>query len=263
MHTLSMPFGSMPFGSLLSGPLLSGRPRRRATRLLGLAVAGALTLSGCSDATTGADPSSAGSTSSSASESPSPSESSSASTEPTPYLPVRDGVDLTAQGSELAVGDHAVVAFEPRQDEVGVLDIKVTRLEKTTFEKSFSGWQLDATTRKSNPYFVHATVKNIGGTDLGGRKVPLYIVDGRNTLVEASDFASTFRPCPSKALPKTFENGDRTKVCLVYLSPRNGELTAVSFRPTEDFNPIIWTGEVRPLGSGSAKKKNKPRTGDS
>jgi hypothetical protein len=256
VHTLSM----------LSGPLSSSRPRRLGARVLGLALVGSLALSGCSDATTGDDPSAAGSTSSSASESPSgsatPSESasSSASTEATPYLPVRDGVDLTAQGSELAVGDHAVVAFEPRQDEVGVLDIKVTRLEKTTFEKSFSGWQLDATTRKSNPYFVHATVQNVGGTDLGGRKVPLYIVDGRNTLIEASDFASTFRPCPSKPLPRGFENGDRTKVCLVYLSPRDGELTAVSFRPTEDFNPIIWTGEVQPLGSDKATKDRKKKS---
>jgi hypothetical protein len=247
-----------------SGPLSSGRPlRRRATRVLGLAMVGALALSGCSGAETGEDPGAAADSSSdSSSESATPSGSSSPSTEATPYLPVRDGVDLTAQGSELALGDHAVVAFEPRQDEVGVLDIKVTRLERTTFEKSFSGWQLDATTRKSNPYFVHATVENVGGTDLGGRKVPLYIVDGRNTLIEASDFASTFQPCPSKPLPRRFENGDRTKVCLVYLSPRDGELTAVSFRPTEDFDPIIWTGEVQRLGSGKPRK-NKSRKANS
>lgn len=236
------------------------------TRVLGLALAGALVLTGCSDAGTGEDPSAAGSTAGSASESSSESSSesagSSASTEATPYLPVRDGVDLTAQGSELAVGDHAVVAFEPRQDEVGVLDIQVTGLERTTFAKSFSGWQLDAATRKSNPYFVHATVENVGGTDLGGRKVPLYIVDGRNTLIEASDFASTFKPCPSQPLPDKFRNGDRTKVCLVYLSPRDGELTAVSFRPTEEFNPIIWTGEVKPLGSGEKKSGEKNKAQD-
>jgi hypothetical protein len=95
----------------------------------------------------------------------------------------------------------------------------------------------------------------VGGTDLGGRPVPLYIVDGRNTLIEASGFASTFKPCPSKALPKKFENGDRAKVCLVYLSPRNGDLTAVSFRPTEDFDPIVWTGKLQRVG---ADKKNKP-----
>ena len=256
MHTLPM----------RSGPLSSGRLPHRTTRVLGLAVACALALAGCSDPATTADPgTAAGSTASSSSGSPSPSESSSPSTEATPYLPVRDGVELTAQGSELAVGDKAVVAFEPRQDEVGVLDITVTRLEKTTFQESFSGWQLDATTKKANPYFVHATVENVGGTDLGGRGVPLYIVDGRNTLVEASDFASTFKPCPSKALPKKFENGDRTKVCLVYLSPRNGDLTAVSFRPTEDFDPSTLTGELQPREAGKKqpKKRRKSRKGRS
>jgi hypothetical protein len=247
VHTLPMRHGSPSFGRRLPG---------RSLRVLGLAVACALALSGCSDDATGSDPQTAAG-SSSASTSGSSSPSASPSTEATPYLPVRDGVELTAQGSELAVGDKAVVAFEPRQDQVGVLDVRVTRLEKTSFRESFSGWQLDAATRRTNPYFVHATVKNVGGTDLGGRSVPLYIVDGRNTLIEASEFASTFKPCPSKALPDTFENGDRAKVCLVYLSPRNGELTAVSFRPTEDFDPIIWTGKVHPLDSDGKKKRTR------
>jgi hypothetical protein len=249
VHTLPMRLGSPSFGRRLP---------RRSARVLGLAVACALALSGCSDDAAGDDPqTAAGSSSASTGGSTSPSASGSPSTEATPYLPVRDGVELTAQGSELAVGDEAVVAFEPRQDQVGVLDIRVTRLEKTSFPESFSGWQLDPATRRTNPYFVHATVENVGGTDLGGRGVPLYIVDGRNTLIEASDFASTFKPCPSKALPDTFENGDRTKVCLVYLSPRHGELTAVSFRPTEEFDPIIWTGKVHKLDSDRKKKRSR------
>ena len=74
-------------------------------------------------------------------------------------------------------------------------------------------------------------------------------------MVEASGFASTFKPCPSKALPKKFENGDRAKVCLVYLSPRDGELTAVSW-PTEEFDPIIWTGKVESLDSGKNNEKS-------
>jgi hypothetical protein len=251
VHTHPMPHGPLSFGRLLPP---------RSTRVVGLAVACAMALSGCSDPATVGDPEAGAGSSPTASESAasassSPSASESPSTEATPYLPVRDGVELTAQGSQLEVGDSAVVAFEPRQDEVAVLDITVTRLEKTSFEESFSGWQLDAGTRKSNPYFVHATVRNVGGTDLGGRPVPLYIVDGRNTLIEASGFASTFKPCPSKALPKKFENGDRAKVCLVYLSPRNGDLTAVSFRPTEDFDPIVWTGKLQRVGSD---KKSKP-----
>ncbi len=204
----------------------------------------ALALSGCS----GDD----GSKDASASTSQTPSDSGSATTKP--YLPVPDGVELTAQGSRLDLGKHAVVAYEPRQDVVGALDIKVTSLEKTTFRQSFRGWQLDAATRKTNPYFVHATVENVGRTDLGGRPVPLYIVDGRNTLIEYSTFKSTFKPCPSKPFPAKFGHGDTVKACLVYLSPKHGDLTAVSFRPTQDFNPITWTGDLTTVGAEQPKK---------
>lgn len=163
----------------------------------------------------------------------------------TPYLPVPDGIELTPQGSELKVGERAVVAFEPRQGLVGVLSVKVTRLEKTSFKKSFVGWQLDAATKKSIPYFVRATVANKGLAELGGRRAPLYMVDGTNTLIEASSFANTFRPCPTTTLPKKFGSGDTAKLCLVYLAPDHGKLAAVSFRPTQEFNPITWTGEIK------------------
>lgn len=230
------------------------RSRHAATALLAPALVAVLTLAGCSGGDTSKDPS-AGSGSSSASGSDTPSSSGSATVKP--YLPVPDGVELTDQGSTLKVGDHAVVAYEPRQKQVGVLDIKVTGLEKTTFAKSFQGWQLDKATLSTTPYFVHASVKNVGRTDLGGRSVPLYIVDGHNTLIEASSFASTFKPCPSQPFPAKFKHGDRVKSCLVYLSPKHGDLTAVSFRPTQDFNPITWTGKLTTVGAEPTKKGAK------
>ena len=70
-------------------------------------------------------------------------------------------------------------------------------------------------------------------------------MDGHNTLIEASSFASTFKPCPSTPLPPNFKPGASAQVCLVFLSPRKGDLTAVSFRPTQEFNPITWTGELQ------------------
>jgi len=235
--------------------------------LLATGVAVALVLGGCSgsDSTSSADggPSAtSGSSGSSGSSGPgSPSGASSAAA--SPYLPVPDGVDLTAQGSRLGVGDDAVVAYEPRQDSVAALDIKVTGLERTSFKRSFQGWQLDDATRKTTPYFVHAEIRNVGRTDLGGRPVPLYIVDGHNTLIESSTFASTFKPCPSAPFPKKFKTGDRVKTCLVYLSPKHGDLTAVSFRPTQDFNPITWTGEVTTAAAPKPGKhhggKKKPK----
>jgi hypothetical protein len=186
------------------------------------------------------------------------SESASGSDSPSSEVIVENGVELTPQGSELAVGDTASVAYEPRQGLVGVLDIKVTRLEKTTFKKSFVGWDLNAQDRKKSPYFVRATVTNRGATQLGGRPAPLYVVDGTNALLEATPFASEFTPCSPRVFPEKFGPGKTVKVCLVYLAPNGGDLVAVSFRPTQDYDPITWTGELK---SPRPPKKDKPGKG--
>lgn len=220
--------------------------RSGARPLVGLALASVLALSACSggDEDPKADETSEGTSTAASDE---------------PYLPVPDGVELTDQGSELELGDTATVAYEPRQDEVAALEITVTRIDKASF-KLFVGWKLSPETKKTTPYFVHVKVKNVGDTDLGGRPVPVYGVDGTNKLIEASTFASTFKPCPSEPLPKKFRNGDSVKTCLVYLAPDRGELTAASFRPVEEFDPITWTGKItRPaaLDKGKDDKKGK------
>ena len=213
--------------------------------VLGLGVALSLALSSCSGDDGGSGSSSEGGSSPTAAE--------------TPYLDVPEGVELTAQGSELEVGQAATVAYEPRQNAVGALDIKVTSTEKATF-KLFEGWELTKETLKTSPYFVRATVTNVGATDLGGRPVPLYIVDGKNRLIEASAFTRTFQPCDGSTFPKRFRKGDTLKACLVYLAPDQGKLEAVSFRPDQEFNPITWTGELTRAGEPK-KSDGKPSGG--
>jgi hypothetical protein len=227
-----------------------------------VAVALAASLVGaCSDDDKGPDVGASKSPSTSGSGSESASESGSAE----PSLPVPAGVELSPEGGQLEVGDTATVAYELRQGVVGVLDIKVTRLEKTSFKKSFVGWDLDQGQKNSNPYFVRVTLTNRGETDLGGKKVPLYIVDGTNTLVEATPFASAFPPCEPGTFPKTFKPGREMKACLVFLSPKDGDLTAVSFRPTQDYDPITWTGTLekpKPPKPGKPGKGGKGGKGD-
>ncbi len=216
---------------------------RLPARLLALTVALTLTLAGCGDA--GDDPDAEGTGT--------PTETA----EVEPYLPVPEGVELTDQGSTLAVGDTATVAYEPRQDRVGAMDIKVTSLEKASFDQ-FVGWELTPEIKSTSPYFVRATVTNVGDTDLGGRPVPLYVVDGENRLIESSLFTGAFKPCEGASFPQKFKSGDTLKACMVYLAPGKGDLTAVSFRPSQEFNPIIWEGEVEPAkGAGGAKSGSK------
>jgi hypothetical protein len=217
-------------------------------RALGVVLAGALslaTLAGCSGGTseTSGDSSGGTATSGAASDPAEPGGTTPAPGEPAPYLPVPDGVVLTDPGSELGVGESATVAFRPRRHRVGVLKLTVRKLQRADI-KALEEWQLDQAGRASALYYVTVSVKNRGATDLGGRRIPLYVMDARNTLVESNAFRSTFKPCASPALPKTFGPGTSTTVCLVYLVPRHGTLVNATFRPTEGFNPITWVGQV-------------------
>jgi hypothetical protein len=221
---------------------------RRWRALLAALFAAMLLLAGCSDSgdgESGGDDSSSGETE--------------AGVEP--YLPVPDGVELTTQGTELGLGEDATVAYEPRQGQVAALDITVERLDKASF-KQFQGWKLSKDIKSTQPYFVHAKIQNVGETDLGDRRPPLYAVDGDNKLIESSTFASAFTPCPSANFPKKFKTGDSVDSCLVFLVPDQGDLEAVSFRPTEEFDPITWVGELTtPEPPSSDKKDDKKDKG--
>lgn len=226
---------------------------RLPARLLALPAALTLVLTGCSggEETPAAEGTPTGSASATESE---PAE---------PYLPVPDDVELTAQGAVLGLGDTATVAYEPSQDEVAALEVKVTSMEKASF-KQFVGWELTKEIKKTAPYFVRARVTNVGETDLGSRKgavpVPLYGVDDQNRLIESSLFSGSFKPCQSASFPEKFKTGASMKACMVYLAPDKAALEAVSFRPTQEFNPIIWEGEVVPADTGS-KKSGKKKDG--
>lgn len=177
-------------------------------------------------------------------------------------LEVPAGVELTSQGTSLAVGDAATLAWEPRQDTVGVIEVSVDRLERATFKNDFAGFKITDENRTTSPYFVRATITNVGETDLSGRQVPLYVVDGENRLIVHSTFGSVFRPCEQADFPKKFGPGATGEFCLVYLVPDRGDLTAVSFRPTQDVNPITWAGELKkPLPVAQEKPGKKGAKG--
>lgn len=225
-------------------PGLRSRPVVSVTRVVALTAAAGLVLASCGTGDTAGDPA--------------------ASTSPTPTstVGVPTSVTLTEPGSGVSFGDPAVVIFEPDQMRGTVLELTVKKATKGT-TKDLSGFILDDYTKSATPYYVDVTVTNVGEGDVGAAPVPLWGVDGENTLLPAASFTTSFGKCASDPLPKTFETGDSMDTCLVYLSPEKGTLEGVSFRPDQEFNPIQWTGAIAtPKPDPKKTKKKTDKSGD-
>ncbi len=181
--------------------------------------------------------------------------------EPSTDLPsgdvdVPDGVSLTKAGTELKFGDTATVAYEPNTQRSSVLEMSVNSVQQGRIA-DFAAYPMDAKTKRSRPYYVRFTVKNVGAGDLSRAAVPLFAVNESDALVQPSSFNNTFKKCPSRPLPAGFATGKSFKGCLAYLIPDGGTLTQMSFRPLQDFEPITWDGDIAPAAKNNKDKKDK------
>jgi len=205
-----------------------------------LAVAASLALAGCG----GED-------------APSAKPSTSAAT--TENVNVPAGVTLTKAGSDLKFGEKATVAYEPNSERNTVLEMTVGSAAEGTIS-DLGSYVLDERTKASTPYYVKVAVKNVGDGDVGQTPIPLWAVDDKDTLIQASSFTNAFSRCPSTPLPTTFAPNATAAACLVFLVPDHGKLTGVSFRPLQAVAPIVWTGTVtRPAATPAPKKKKKKK----
>jgi hypothetical protein len=218
----------------------SPRPRPALT-LVALMSAAALGLTGCSG---GSGPTAATRTTPTAS----PSASST--------VAVPEGTTLTGQGARLSFGRGATVVFEPRRGRGSVLRLTVRRVQRGTLA-DFGGFILDdAYKRRAAYYYATVSVRNVGRGDVGGVPVPLWGVDAANTLLPPVSFTTRFARCPSPPLPARFPAGASMTTCLVFLAPNRGALTAVSYRPSQRFDPVTWTG---PVLRAATVRKPSPR----
>ncbi len=200
-----------------------------------------------------------------ASEDPSATETSSTeatSAEPTEgYLSVPTGITLTEPGTDLAYGVDATVAWQPRQDTVVALDLTVERIDETSYKESFEGWVVTKEMKGQTPFFVHATVTNVGDAEVGGLLVPVYALAGGSSLYEPLDFREeVFEPCPGGKLPERLRPGKSAELCFVYLLPAFEALSAAAFDPVGELAPVTWTGEITEIEKPDKdKKKNKKK----
>ncbi len=164
---------------------------------------------------------------------------------------------LTDQGSKLSFGDSGTVIYEPSKGRGSVLELTVKKVQQGSLA-DFTGFILDDAYKKKASYFyATVTVKNVGEGDVGGVPVPLWGVNEKNVLLPAVNFTTSFKKCPSKPLPKSFGTGKSFSTCLVYLAPNKGKLEGVSYRPSQEFNPITWTGTIEKPAPPKKKSEKK------
>ena len=215
---------------------------------------------------------------------------------PTTSVEVPEGVTVTDPGARLSFGDTARVIHEvtrpapergdergderggkrgdnggdkrggkrggkPARVEVGtVLSITVDSAARGRLS-DLAGFNLtDPYQRKAAYYYVRVTVRNVGEKRFGDVDVPLFGIIGENTLLPPVRFTSAFARCPTEPLPRGFAPGARFRTCLVFLSPDNGSLEGVSYRPTETATPIEWRGKVAPPPAKRGSRKADGRS---
>lgn len=188
---------------------------------------------------------------------------SASATEPSTYLEVPDDVTLTEPGTALALGQPGVVAFERRQDEVGVLSVTVSRIERTSFSESFKGWNVDATTAARTPYFVRVKVTNGGETDLGGMRLDNVLWADDGTTREAPNYYTAQQQplCVGGPLPAAFPAGTTAELCQVYFLAPGRTLQQVSFLPFGGLDAVTWSGPVGAVTKPAKKKPGKKPAG--
>ncbi len=219
-------------------------PTRARSAPIAVLLASALLLSGCGgdgDAKPAAAPS---------------------SQEPTVNIDVPDGVTLTDAGTTLSLREAAVVAYEPNPQRGTVLSMSVDTIQAARLA-DFAAYQLDDRTKKSRPYYVRVTVKNVGTGDLSRMAVPIYAVDQSDTLIQQSTFNNSFAACPSLPLPAGFTAGKSMTACLVYFVPNAGTLTKMSYRPLQAFPAITWEGPILPAVIEKKEQKKSKKKANS
>jgi hypothetical protein len=167
---------------------------------------------------------------------------------------------LTAPGTHLGVGRSATVAWVPPSEASGQgahkgikLQVTVVSIVKGTMA-DFQNVDLNASQRKSTPYYVTVRVTALSGTAPPKNSDPaitLQAIDDRGQQQQSITFLGTFSRCDDPFPPKPFVNGKSYQSCLAYLMPGGGSIQKVQWddgpaaanQVTPYFEkPIVWGG---------------------
>ncbi|MCR6482966.1 hypothetical protein M8542_09050 [Amycolatopsis sp. OK19-0408] len=200
----------------------------RTTALLA-ACAATLLLSACGEETGQAAP--AAPSSAPASASPEAPESSETAAAP--------AGDVTKPGTELKLGERAVVPFKYGTTKSGTIAITVTAIEKgANADLARYGDKAKGIT----PFYLRATVENVDGADLSYASISLRALgsDGRSTGVIIT--GSTDQ-CKSGTAGKDFSTaGAKFETCTLQGAREGEAVGAATFDKGDDYDksPVVW-----------------------
>jgi len=148
--------------------------------------------------------------------------------------------DVTAPGTELKVGDRAVLPFEYTSEKKGTIAVTVTAIEKGT-EADMAAFGDKA--KGMTPYFIKMKVENVGGTDMSYASLKLNgVVEGGGStgVVLVGDIPGK---CDNETAPTEFTTkGASYETCS--LSATEGTpVTAAEFDEGDEYSdgPVVWT----------------------
>lgn len=150
------------------------------------------------------------------------------------------GEDATAPGTELKVGDRAVLPFEYTSDKKGTIAVTVTAVEKGA-EADMAPFGEQA--KGMTPYFIKMKVENVGGTDLAHASLKLNGVLEGGTGTGVTLIGDLPGKCDNESAPPEFTTeGASYETCS--LSATTGTpITGAEFDEGDAYidGPVVWT----------------------
>jgi len=188
---------------------------------------------------------------------PAPDDSSSATPTATPpEVEIPAGVQLTAAGEQLDIGDPAAVVFQAGPDRASTIEVSVTDVVKGSMERDFGAFALSDKQLEQEPYYVTVRVTNTGPASLGGAAAPLRALDSTGTYFPPTTLVGNLASCPGgAALPKPFATGDSLTSCVLFLAKAGTTVDEVQLRPYAGFDPVAWT--VPPSVERAAERRER------
>lgn len=154
--------------------------------------------------------------------------------------------DVTAPGTELAIGDPAVVPFSSG-DGSGVLEVKVTAIEKGSVA-DLKPLKLGDRAKGYVPYYIQVSVTGVSGSDSLSNYSVNESIDGLlpdGSKAQSISIIGDFAPCDGETIPGDFADGQTFTTCVPWLAQESSEVNAAQYAQDGDYDsydgkPVVW-----------------------